>query len=145
MSQRSWWLCGNFARIHARDCSQKHRMLGKYHKLPPSCASSKHKSVFDCSLFFHPLGYVCCVLCVLKEMWNTPGRRWEKLLDELLAMSGLRGWDSGDRPAVYCHTTKKKRRLYFLAAIANSHVTFKRTFKNTSFCQKLIIQQHYLC
>ena len=40
MSQRSWWLCGNFARIHARDSSQKHRMLGKCHKLLPSCTWS---------------------------------------------------------------------------------------------------------
>ena len=29
-------------------------------------------------LFFHPLG---CVLCVRKEMCNTPGRRWEKPQD----------------------------------------------------------------
>ena len=31
-------------------------------------------------------------------MWNTPGRRWEKPLDNLMAMSGLGGWDSGGRP-----------------------------------------------
>ena len=30
-------------------------------------------------LFFHPLG---CVLCVRKEMYYTPGRRWEKSLDD---------------------------------------------------------------
>ena len=29
MSQRSWWLCGNFARIHARAISQMHRKLRK--------------------------------------------------------------------------------------------------------------------
>ena len=29
MSQRSWWLCENFAGIHARDSSQMHRKLGK--------------------------------------------------------------------------------------------------------------------
>ena len=37
-------------------------------------------------------------------MWNTPGQRWEKPLDDLMAMSGLEGWDSEGRPAVYCHT-----------------------------------------
>ena len=33
-------------------------------------------------LFFHPLGCVCSVLWVCKEMWNAPGRRWEKPLDD---------------------------------------------------------------
>ena len=28
-------------------------------------------------------------------MWNTPSRRWEKPLDDRMAMSGLGGWDSG--------------------------------------------------
>ena len=93
MNQRSWWLYGNFARIHARDSLQKDKKLGKCHKLLPSCAWSKPKSVFDCSLFFHPFACVCCVLCVRKEMWNTPGWRWEKLLDDL--MIGLGGWDRG--------------------------------------------------
>ena len=36
-------------------------------------------------------------------MWNTPGRRWEKPLDDHMAMSGLGGWDGGVRPAVYFH------------------------------------------
>ena len=40
MSQCSWWLCGNFARKHACNSSQKHRMLRKCHKLLPSCAWS---------------------------------------------------------------------------------------------------------
>ena len=86
---------------HARAIA--HRMLGKRYKLLPSCAWSKPKSVFACSLFFHPLGCVCCVLCVRKEMLNTPGRRLEKPLDDRMAMSSLGGWDSGGRPAVYCH------------------------------------------
>ena len=59
--------------------------------------------VRDSSLFFHPLGWVCCVLRVRKEIWNNLGRRWETPLDELMAMSGLEGWNSGGRPAVYCH------------------------------------------
>ena len=33
-------------------------------------------------LFFHPLDWVCCVLCIGKEMWNIPGQRWEKPLDD---------------------------------------------------------------
>ena len=41
-------------------------------------------------LFFYPLGCVCCGLCVHKEMWNTSGQRWEKPLDDLMAMSGFR-------------------------------------------------------
>ena len=53
------------------------------------------------------LGCVCCVLCVGKEMWNTPGRRCEEPLDDRMAISGLEGWDSGDRPAVYCHIGKQ--------------------------------------
>ena len=39
-------------------------------------------------------------------MGNTPGQRWEKPLDDQMAMSGLGGWDCGGRPAVYCHTSK---------------------------------------
>ena len=37
-------------------------------------------------------------------MWNTPGQRWEKPIDNLMAMSGLGSWESGGQPAVYCHT-----------------------------------------
>ena len=61
-----------------------------------------HVCLFVCSLFFLPLGCVCCVLWVRKEIWNTLGRRWEKPLDDLMAMSGLGSWDSGSRPAVCC-------------------------------------------
>ena len=38
ISQRSWWLCRNFARIHARDSPQK--TTQKCYKLLPSCAWS---------------------------------------------------------------------------------------------------------
>ena len=44
-------------------------------------------------------------------MWNTPSWRWEKPLDDRMAMSGLGGWDSGDRPADLCHTWKKNKAL----------------------------------
>ena len=64
------------------------------------------KSVFVCSLFFHPLG---CVLCVRKQMWNIPDRTWEKPLDDQMAMSSLGVWDSGVWPAVYCHNILIKR------------------------------------
>ena len=90
MSQRSWWLCRNFARTYARD-SQMHR--------------KPHKSVINFSLlalganlspclfvllFFYPLACVCCVLCVCKAMWNAPGQKWEKPLDDRMAMSLFR-------------------------------------------------------
>ena len=61
--------------------------------------------VFVYSLFSHPVG---CILCVRKEMWNTPGRRWEKPLNDQMAMSGLGSWDSGGRLAVYCHSIRNK-------------------------------------
>ena len=61
--------------IHACTSPQMHKMLGKYHTLLSSCVWSLIKSVFICSLFFHPLGCVCCVLCVRKEMWNTRDER----------------------------------------------------------------------
>ena len=66
MGQRSWWLCGNFTRIHARDNLFVH-------------------------LFFHPLvGWVWCVLCVCKAISNAPGRRWEKPLDDRMTMGWFR-------------------------------------------------------
>ena len=66
--QRSWWLCRNLARIHARDSQMQRK---------------PHKSVTDFSLlaleenlnqclfvflFFHPLGSVCCVFVKQCEM-----------------------------------------------------------------------------
>ena len=42
-------------------------------------------------------------------MWNTPGRRWEKPLDDRMAMSGLGGWDSGGQPALFCYSFSKYR------------------------------------
>ena len=59
--------------------------------------------------FLSILSCVCCVLCVRKEMWNTPGRRWEKPRDNRMAMSGLGDWDSRGRLAVYCQITIKQR------------------------------------
>ena len=100
MSQHSWWLCGNFARIHARDSSKNARKV--LQTSPFLCMELTHVCVY-LFFFFHPLGCVYCVLCVRKAMWNTPGQIWEKPLDDLMAMSGLGGWDSGDWPPVFCH------------------------------------------
>ena len=100
MSQCSFWLCGNSARIHARNSPQMHWKLYKsvtnFSLLALGANPSPWLFVL---LFFHPLGCVRYVLCVHKEMWNTPGRRWEKPLDDSMTMSGLGGWDSGVQPA----------------------------------------------
>ena len=75
ISQHSWWLRENFARIHARDSSQNARKVSQ-----TSPFLRLELTQFRiCSLFFHHLG---CVLCVRKEMWNIPGRKWEKPLDD---------------------------------------------------------------
>ena len=64
------------------------RMYKKCHR-PPPLLRLKLTQVCVCSfvLFFFPLS---CTLRICKEIWNTPGQRWEKPLDESLAMSGLR-------------------------------------------------------
>ena len=62
-----------------------HRMYKKCHRLPSLVLGADHVCSFV--LFFQPLG---CALRICKEMCNTSGRRWEKPLDESLAMSGLR-------------------------------------------------------
>ena len=55
-----------------------HRMHKKCHRLPPlALGANPSPSLFV--LFLHPprLG----ILCVGIGIWNTPGQRWEKLLD----------------------------------------------------------------
>ena len=99
MNQHSGWLCGNFTQIHALDSSQNARKMSQTSPL----LRLEWTQVRVCSLIFHPLGCVCYVFCVCKVMWNTLGQRWEKPLDNLMAMSGLGVCDSGDWPAVYCH------------------------------------------
>ena len=48
-------------------------------------------------------------------MWNNPGRRWEKQLDDLMAMSDLGDWDSGYRPAgVLSHKQKSFRNHIYI-------------------------------
>ena len=81
-----------------------------------------------CSLFFHPLVCVCCVLCVRKEMWNTPGWRWKKPLDNLMAMSGLGGWDSGTWSAMYYYSIRAMWNVNSLVQDLNSgHCPFPTT------------------
>ena len=57
MSQRSWWLCGNFAWIHTRDSPQKHRMLGKCQTSPFLCLELTQV----CSFFSSTLSVVYVV------------------------------------------------------------------------------------
>ena len=68
MSQCSWWLCGNFARIHVRDSPQMHSKLPKsvpnFSLLALGANPSPCLFVF---LFLH-LSIVYVVLCVYKEM-----------------------------------------------------------------------------
>ena len=58
MSQRSGWLCGNFAQIHARDSSQNAR---KVSQTSPFLRLELTQVRDVCSLFFHPLRCVCWV------------------------------------------------------------------------------------
>ena len=87
------------------------------------------------SLFFRPLSCVCCVLCVRKEIWNAPGRSWEKPPDDRMAMSSLGGWGSWDRLAVYCHRATND---YHLILHSNRNSNY-RTSRN-----KGIINWKYL-
>ena len=72
--------CGSFTRVHARVSPQKHRMhesVTDYFFLALGANPSPCLFVL---LYFHPLGWV---FCVCKGMWNTPGMRWEKPLEDL--------------------------------------------------------------
>ena len=56
-------------------------------------------------LFFLPLSVVYVVLCVCKAMWNAPGRRWEKPLDNRMAMSWFKEVEIvGTGQRVYCYS-----------------------------------------
>ena len=105
ISERFWWLCGNFSRIYACNISYNARKESQTSPFLRLGLTLARVCLFS---FLHPLGCVCCVLCVRKEVWNTPDRRWEKPLDDLMGMCGLGGSDSGDRPALtllQCSTT----------------------------------------
>ena len=61
-------------------------------------------------------------------MCNTPGRRWEKPLDDLMVMSGLWAWDSGGRPAMYYHTCRPQYLDEEFKYIENSFNPFNNLF-----------------
>ena len=67
ISQHSRWLCGNFARIQACDSPQMHRKLHKVSQIS-SFLCLELTQVRVCSLFFHSLGWVYCVLCICEEI-----------------------------------------------------------------------------
>ena len=69
-------------------CTEIHRKLSQTSLFLRLELTQVHACFF--LLFFHPLGCVCCVLCVYKAMWNAPGWRWEKRLDNQMAMSWFR-------------------------------------------------------
>ena len=64
-------------------------------------------------------------------MWNTPGRRWEKPLDDLMVMSGLGSWDSGGRSAVYCHNIDENIRPIFLLGKFSSNGSKQKSLENS--------------
>ena len=78
--------------------TQKHRMLGKCHKHPHFALGGNPSLCLFILLFLHSRSCICCVLCVCKEMWITPGRKWEKPQYDRMAMSGFGGWDDEGRP-----------------------------------------------
>ena len=62
-----WWLCGNFARVHVRFSSQKHRLLGKFTDSSLLTLGANSSPWLFVLLFFHSLGCVCNVLYVRKK------------------------------------------------------------------------------
>ena len=88
MRQRSWWLCRNFARTHACN-SQMHRI--PYKSVTNFSLLALGANPSPCLLFFSfTLSVVYVVLCVCKAMWNALGKRWEKPLDDWMAMNWFR-------------------------------------------------------
>ena len=82
-----------FARVHTHVSSQNAQKVSQTSPLLRLELIQVHVCLFVCTRLCSRL-FVCalgCALSVCKEMWNTSGQRWEKPLDESLAMSGLRG------------------------------------------------------
>ena len=72
ISQRSWWLCGNFARIHTHASSQKHR---KQHKSVTNfslLALGANPSLCLFVLFSSALSVVYVVFCVSVKKCEIP-------------------------------------------------------------------------
>ena len=76
-----------------------HRMHKKCHRLPP-LALEANPSPRLFVLFFHPLGYI---LRIFKEMWNIPGWRWEKPLDDSNGHEWFKEAEIVGSAGGYCH------------------------------------------
>ena len=80
--QKSAWLVAFVGVSLEYTLALAHRMHKKCHGIPPLALGADPSScLFVCS--FLPPSRLC-VLCVLNEMCNAPGRRWEKPLDDLI-------------------------------------------------------------
>ena len=75
-------VCWCFARVHGHVSPQKHWIHKSVTDLSLLALGANPSPWLFVLLFFHPLGCVWCGLCVGKEMWNTPGQRWGKPLDD---------------------------------------------------------------
>ena len=72
ISQHSWWLCGNFARIHAHDSPQIHRKLQKWSQTSPFL-HLELTQVRACLVFFSStLSVVYVVSCVFVKQCEIP-------------------------------------------------------------------------
>ena len=70
MSQRSWWLCGGFARIHARANPQMHRKLRKTNFSLLSLGANPSPCLFV--IFSSALSVVYVVFCVSIKKCEIP-------------------------------------------------------------------------
>ena len=91
MSQHSWWLGGNFARIHTCNSSECYESVTNFSLLVLRAIPNPCLFV----LFSSILSVVYVVFCVSVKKLEIPLARDKKPLDDLMTMSGLRGWDSG--------------------------------------------------
>ena len=72
MSQHSWWLCGNFARIHACDSPQMHRSFTKVSQTSPFLLLELTQ-VRVCLFFFSSTpSIVYIVFCVFVKKCEIP-------------------------------------------------------------------------
>ena len=72
MSRRSWWLCGNFARIHARVSPQMHRKLQKSPQTSPFLILELTQVRACLFFFFSTLLVVYFVSCVFVKKCEIP-------------------------------------------------------------------------
>ena len=82
-----------------------HRCTESYTKVSQTSSFLRLEltQVHVCLLSFLPPSRLCMLYSMFfKEIWSSPGRRWEKPLNDRMAMIGLGGWDSGVSQRVYC-------------------------------------------